>query len=337
MKDKETLIAYGLAAVGVIALLWLVPPVGIVAAFIALALIPPWGRGLIERAVISAIAVLGIIAVAFPREGGTPITPESARITLSLLVIAAVALRLIPNLRTVPLPRIGTSDLAIIAAAVIGWIWLTGAFWNAEPAQLISGLFFSGWDNQGHFLPFANTYMQQSTTWSTIDGTIAWNQWYPALHSTLWALGEQAINGAGASRLDLLWPYVTWNAVSFVASFAALAYVAGDLAGRITTTHKAWARFLAVGAVALFGLLGSPALLYNAGFTNFVMGVAVLATAAYLSARSMRSARTLGWFLVPAAGIAVLGLWTPLILGLVPAGIVVLIALWRMPELVRHI
>ena len=61
------------------------------------------------------------------------------------------------------------------------------------------------------------------------------------------------------------------------------------------------------------------------------MGLALVLTASYLSARSVRSARTLGWFVVPAAGIAVLGLWTPLIITLVPAGLVVLIVLWRGP------
>ena len=328
---NKTIGTYAIVAAVVIAALWVIPPVGVMAALLALAVIPPWGRGLIERAAISTIVGLAIISLAFPREGATPVTPESARLTLTVLLIAAVALRLIPRLRDVPLPRIGISDMAIITFAIIGWIWLTSAYWNVEPEQMISGLFFSGWDNQGHLVPFANTYMQQSTTWTTIDGTIAWNQWYPALHSTLWALGELAVNGAGASRVELLWPYVTWNAISFVASFAALAYVAGDLAARLVTTYKSWARLLAVGAVALFGLLGSPALLYNSGFTNFVMGVALVVTATYLSARSMRSARILGWFLIPAAGIAVLGLWTPLIIALVPAGIVVLIALWRGP------
>ena len=330
---NRALATYAIVAAAVIALVWVIPPVGVVAALIALAVIPPWGRGLIERAAISTIVILGIVSLAFPREGATPVTPESARLTLTALLIAAVALRLTPKLRDVPLPRIGISDIAIIAAAIVGWIWLTSAYWNVAPEQMISGLFFSGWDNQGHLLPFANTYMQQSTTWTTIDGSIAWNQWYPALHSTLWALGEQAINGAGATRLELLWPYVTWNAISFVTSFAALAYVAGDLAGRLVRTYQPWARLLAVGAVALFGLLGSPALLYNSGFTNFVMGVAVVATATYLSARSQHSARTLGWFLVPAAGIATLGLWSPLVLGLVPAGVVVLVALWRTPEI----
>ena len=334
---NRALATYAIVAAAVIAAVWVIPPVGVVAALIALAVIPPWGRGLIERAAISTIVILGIVSLAFPREGATPVTPESARLTLTALLIAAVALRLIPKLRDVPLPRIGISDIAIIAAAIIGLIWLTSAYWNVAPEQMISGLFFSGWDNQGHLLPFANTYMEQSTTWTTIDGTIAWNQWYPALHSTIWALGELAVNGAGAARVELLWPYVTWNAVSFVASFAALAYVAGDLAARIVTTHKSWARFLAVGAVALFGLLGSPALLYNSGFTNFVMGVALVVTATYLSARSMRSSRTLGWLLIPTAGIAALGLWTPLIIALVPAGVVVLIALWRGPGINDHL
>jgi hypothetical protein len=50
---------------------------------------------------------------------------------------------------------------------------------------------------------------------------------------------------------------------------------------------------------------------------------------AYASARSWRSARTLGWFLVPLGALTIIGLWTPLVLGLVPSGIVVAIALLK--------
>ena len=333
MTNRDTLVAHGLAAVGVVVLLWLVPPVGVVAALIGLALVPPWGRGLVERALISAVVSLGIVALAFPRDSGVPITPESSRLLLAALVVGAVLLRLVPKLRVVPLPRIGLSDLLIVGVAVVGWIWMTSAYWDQDVVGTLSGLFWTGWDNQGHFLPFANTYEAQATAWTTIDGSTAWNQWYPALHSTVWALGEQAIHGAGATRLELLWPYVTWNALSFAASIAALAYVAGDLAARLVRTNRSWARLLAVGAVACFGLLGSPALLYNSGFTNFMMGGALVVTASYLSARSMKAASTHGWFLIPAAGIAVLGLWTPLFLGLAPAGLVVAVALWRTPQM----
>jgi hypothetical protein len=59
------------------------------------------------------------------------------------------------------------------------------------------------------------------------------------------------------------------------------------------------------------------------------MGVAVVTSASYLSVRSMRSARTLGWFLVPLAAVATIALWTPLVITLIPAGVVVAVALLR--------
>jgi hypothetical protein len=81
--------------------------------------------------------------------------------------------------------------------------------------------------------------------------------------------------------------------------------------------------------MAAWLFLGSPQFLFNSGFTNFVMGVAVVTSASYLSVRSMRSARTLGWFLVPLAAVATIALWTPLVLTLVPAGVVVSVTLIR--------
>ena len=146
------------------------------------------------------------------------------------------------------------------------------------------------------------------------------------------ALAEQAwrVVDAPLDRPGLLWPFVQWNAILFALSLAALAWVAGDLAARLGgRDRERWTRPLATGGFAAFALLGSPALLYNSGFTNFVIGVVVVVVAAYLGARSWRSARTLGWFVVPLAAVAVIGLWTPLALGLVPTGIFVAIALFR--------
>jgi hypothetical protein len=81
--------------------------------------------------------------------------------------------------------------------------------------------------------------------------------------------------------------------------------------------------------MAAWVVLGSPQYLFNAGFTNFAMGASLVAVASYLVVRSQRGARTLGWFVIPLAAISVVGLWTPLALGLVPAGIVVAICLLR--------
>jgi hypothetical protein len=110
-----------------------------------------------------------------------------------------------------------------------------------------------------------------------------------------------------------------------------LAWIAGDLARRVSGKKYAkQASVLAVFATGMFTLLGSPALFFNAGFTNFVLGVTIIATASYISARSVRSAVTYGWFVIPAATVVVINLWTPMVIGLIPAGVVVLIAMWTL-------
>ena len=228
----------------------------------------------------------------------------------------------------IPKPTISDGIAALLA--VVSAYWLMAAYLGRNAYEVVSGLFFSGWDNQGHFTTFANTYEVGSTTWPTVDGSIAWNQWYPSLHTTVWALAELG-SRASSTLLDrpgLLMPFVQWSAVTFALCLAALAWVAGDIAARFGGRERErWARPLAVGAFAVFALLGSPAFLYNRGFTNFMMAVTVVVVVAYLSARSLHSARVLGWFLVPLGGLAVIGLWTPLALGIVPSAVVVAIAL----------
>jgi hypothetical protein len=241
------------------------------------------------------------------------------------------------NRSTLPRPTLVDG---LVAALVVGLgAWLVAAYIGQTPERILSGLFFTGWDNQGHFTPFANTIEVGATAWPTADGSVAWNQWYPSLHSTLWALAQLASQGAAevGSRVDLLRPYVAWTAASFAVSMGALAWIAGDLTGRLAKAAglraalvTRWAPALAVLAFAGFALLGSPQLLYNYGFTNFVMATATMALAAYLSARSWRSARVLGWFLIPLAALAINGMWTPLVLGLLPSAVVVAVAIFRL-------
>ena len=325
------LIAISAATAIVIAAIWLLPAVGFVAALILLVLLPPWGRSLTERAVVSGVVLLGMVAIAFPRAGSMPVTTASARFAFTLILLGVLALRLVPALRDVRIPRPTVTDAMAAVLALASAAWLMAAYVGRSTVEIVSGLFFSGWDNQGHFTTFANTYESASTTWPTIDGAIAWNQWYPSLHTTMWSLAELAVRPVAPllDRPGLLWPFVQWSAISFALCLVALAWVASDLAARIAGQGKAWAGPVAFGLFSLFALLGSPALLFNAGFTNFMMGVTVVVVAAYVGARSLRSARMLGWFLVPLAALAAIGLWTPLVLGLVPSGIVVAVALLK--------
>lgn len=316
----------GLIAIG---LLWLLPSVGLFVALAAFAFLPPWGRTYTERAVISIIVMLGVIAIVFPRNSSVPIDATTARMAFTGFIVLAVALRFIPRLRSVEFPRVTVPDALILLLFVGSSFWLVSAYLGADSSQVLSGLFMSGWDNHGHFSPFANTYVSQQTAWSTIDGSTAWNQWYPAVHSTTWTLAEMAADGDQLSRLQLLAPYLQWSALSFAAAMATIAWVAGDMAQRITRTSKSVAAVVAILITGAFTVLGSPAFLFNLGFTNFAMGVALVLAASYVSTRSVRSSVTLGWFVVPLAIIATIGLWTPLVLGLVPAGVVVTWRLWR--------
>ena len=337
-RSRGQRIALAVATVIAVALLWLIPPIGFVACAVMLVIAPPWGRSLAERGFISLLLALGATAIAFPRASSVPITPVSAHAALTLFTVVAVGLSLVGPGRKTRVPKLRLPDVLIGIFAAGTALWLMAAYIGRNSYEIVSGLFFTGWDNQGHFTPFANTIEAGSTTWPTFDGTIAWNQWYPSLHSTMWSLAQLA-SQAGSEILDrpaLLWPYVQWTSISFALSLAALAWVASDLTRRCTPLVGVRSRFvrrsaptIALLAFAAFALLGSPTQLFNSGFTNFMMAVAVTTLTAYLSARSWRSARALGWILIPLGALAVNALWTPLVLGLVPSAVIVLIALGR--------
>ena len=323
----------GALAVLASAMLWVAPVAGVVLFAVVVATVPPWGRTFAERAIVSTIVVVGATAVLFPRAGSTPVNDISVRVFLTIVMVVLVALNFLPTARRMPFPRPRVVDGLLLILVVTLWLLLVTPFIVGTNADVISGLYFAGWDNHGHYTTFANTYMSESTTWPTTDGSVAWNQWYPSLHSTLWALGTFLVSGAGLGRVGLLIPYVQWSAATFVMSIGALAWVATDIAERwvkrVARRRAMWASGVAFGVFAAWVFLGSPQFLFNAGFTNFVMGAALMGTASYLAVRSPRGARTLGWFIVPLAAVATIGLWTPLVLGLVPAGVIVAVAMIR--------
>ena len=333
-RAKRDVVVLAVLAVIAIALLWLVPPAGFVLTVGLLVVAPPVGRSYAERGIVTGIVLIGVIAIAFPRGGQTPVNELTAHLLLAVALIVAVGLRALPRLRApLALPRLTDALLLGLGATIA--VWLMSAYFGASPSGLLSGLFFSGWDNQGHFLPFANTVTAGSLHWPTLDGSTAWNQWYPAVHTAAWSLAEMATQLQPMSdRVDLLFPFVRWTALSFALSMTILAWIAADIAERVARiVHSAqlrrYAPPIAVLGFSSFALFGSPTLLFNAGFTNFVMGVAVTAGTAYVSARTWRNARRIGWLVIPLGTTAVVGLWTPLALGIVPAGVIVLVSLWR--------
>jgi hypothetical protein len=279
---KTPTIIRGAFLVAAIALLWLAPPVGFVAVAILFVILPPWGRTLTERAVISGIVLLGLTGVVFPRASDVlPVNHLSARLFFAGVLIAAVALRLIPRLRSAPYPRPRALDAVVgLFVLVAAWIPIS-AFRGASLEGTVSSLFHNGWDNHGHFTMFSNTFTQQSTLWQTIDGSVAWNQWYPSLHGTFWSLTQFAISDATPGRFALVEPFAIWQAATFAVCLGALAWISGDLAGRIAKYFELPRYAAVVGAIGfmIFGFLGSVQLLLTAGFTNFFIAVSLVAAA----------------------------------------------------------
>ena len=339
MKPEERLRAVRIAVAVIaplcIAALWLVPPIGLLACALALMLVPTWGRSIAERSVISALVFLGVISVLYSRLAALPVNSLYAHLLISALVLLAVGLRIRHPDATPLMPRPAVSDALLLLLALGLGYWLLRGYYAQSLYATVSGLFFSGWDNQGHFTSFANTYVAGSTVWPTVDGSLAWNQWYPNLHATVWSLGQYATGIAPSTRAGLLQPYVVWSALTFVACMTSLAWLAGDIARRWATARDRSPRearlaaSVAVVVVAAWALLGSPQLLFNAGFTNFTLAVTVVVVGSWLCLRSWHAAGSLGPFVAPLACTIVISLWTPLVLCLLPAAVVVLVALWR--------
>ncbi len=329
MTTRSLVIVNAAALIALIALI-AVPTVGLVLVALALIVLPPWGRTYAERAVISGVVLVGVIAIIFPRAGAIAFDRVSASVLFGGLLVLSMLLRFIPSVRSRAMPRLNGVDVVAGLATVLVAAVPIKTYFGLTSEQAVASLFQTGWDNQGHFVPFANTVMQGGSQWVTADGSIAWNQWYPAVHTNLWSLGQVLVGTDTPDRISLVIPYAMWVALSFAACVGVFTWIAGDLAkvlarkAELSKKSVAAAGIFAALGVALFGIFGSIQYLYSAGFTNFVMAVAVVAATTYLSAKE--PAR-LGWFILPLGALATVGLWTPLVIALVPAGIVIAIKL----------
>jgi hypothetical protein len=331
MKTRSLIVVNLLAAIVIIALI-VSPVIGFILVALALITLPPWGRGYAQRGVISGLVLVGVIALVFPRAGSLPIDQVSASMLFGGVLAVAMLLRLIPVVRKAPMPRVSGIDVVVGVFTAVVAVVPIHAYWGTTSEQALSALFQTGWDNQGHFVPFSNTVMAGSAQWVSVDGSVPWNQWYPAVHTNLWSLTQVLVGSGTPDRISLVIPYAILVALSFAAAVGVLIWISGDLAKRLARNFELSQRqvsaagILAALATGLFGVLGTIQFLYSAGFTNFVMAVAVVSATSYLAATNPVR---LGWFVLPLGALAAVGLWTPLVLALVPAGLVVAYSLVR--------
>ncbi len=299
-----------------------------------LVLLPPWGRSLTERAVVSGVVLLGVVAIVFPRAGSMPVTSTSVRLFLS----AAGAGRPRPAAGAAPARRADPAPdperrhrrAARGGQRLLAHVGVHRPIDDRDrqrPVLQRLGQPRALHHVRQHVRVGEHDVADRSTGRSPgTSGTRrctrrsgrspSWRRTRCRRCSTGRRCCGRTCSGARSPSPCASSPSPGWPATSRPAS-------------AVGTARRGRGRWRSA-AMALFGLLGSPALLFNAGFTNFMMGVTVVVVVGLRRApAASRSARTLGWFIVPLGAMAVIGLWTPLVLGLVPTGVVVAIALLK--------
>lgn len=310
---------------------WLLPVLGLAAAVVFVVLVAPIGSRLKERAAASVVLALSILAVLALLPGLLDLNWWTSRALVCGVVFAVIVARLLRKTTDAPfLPRCYWSDaIGVVAGGVVG-LMIVLPFVGASPGGIISGLLTS-WDLWAHFAFFANTYEAGTSAWQTADPSGAYGVGYPQLPFVVWTVLQWLVQGSSDTldREQLLLPYVTWIATTVAACATLLTWFAGDVAERLGLARsRGMARLLAsvaMGVLVIFGSLGTYA---SAGHANFLLGVCLVAIASYWALVPECAPREVGWLMVPGAALCAIALWPPLVLGVAPAGVGVIVSLW---------
>ena len=339
-RDRAFVVAVALL-IGSAVLLWILPAIGVIAAFGCGMLLAPWGRRLGERLIISTIVGSGIIALLFVvmTATGLIVPPLGWRALLTVLLLGEVVL--LRRSRSAPLfPRLGADDALGLGTAAAMFALLFVPYATVSVERILNGL-LEFWargeiahDHSSHLPMFAQTIRAQSWAFTglTTDPFLAT---YPRLHVAIWSVGEWA-SGVSPSvpGLELVRPYAAWTALTTALSAAILVWSAGlaarALTGRLTPSPVVrLAAGLAAVITALWCVLGSLALMSDFAASNYLLGTSAVIGATTFSVRSRAAMIRLGWFVLPVAALMATYLYTPLALCLLIPCVIVLVTLAR--------
>lgn len=289
--------------------------------------VAPWGRGLGERVTVSVLLVVAGVALVFT---GLTVTnrslgPDGWRLTLSVALVST-AVVVARGRRARVLPVVGGSDLVGLGSGAIVAAMVGLPFRSVSPEAAVTTM-LQYWDNTSHLIMLNQVGATGSWNTSSLGEDVAF-PFYPQLHVALWSVAEWVTgSGLGSAGYDSVGPYVMWSAVTLGVAVTLLCWSAASVAGTLIRGSRSGRSRAATFAAAFVGLwctLGSLGRMWDYGFANFLLAAALTTAATGIAMRSRTSTVELGWFVVPAAIVAVMGLYQPLALGLIPAAVVVL-------------
>lgn len=310
-----------LAGLILLAMVWILPMLGLPLALAALVLLAPVGDMLQDRLTVLAVLLLGAAAAAFS-VAQLPVTLFTVQILGSLGVLALGAgVILMPAKVAIP------TEPATWVIVVIGVVLMGVMAWplaGYSPAQVLSYLAI-GWDHSSHFAIFLGSFEQGATHFVTDDGDFAFGVSYPSVLTWLWAAMVPLVPWAGTAPAELVPVYAVFSAATTTLGLMMLCALTADMARQVTTLRRGGPAAGALVSGVLF-IVGTATLFQDHGHVNFMMAVVVGLTGGWYSVRFVMAGRPILSWAVLLAGAIFTGLTYPPVAALLAApAIVVLI------------
>ena len=300
-----------------------VPVLGGVA-LVLLLVITPWAQPLAVRVMVWMVVVLALAGVAVRL---APVTwgalPTTALVLCLLLAHVVVAFRWRPDAPlapTLPLP-----DGLVLMVGVAAVLMLGIPYIGASADEVMLDL-ARGYDTVNHFTVVANMLAEGGL--GQDSGS------YPVgVHAAI--AGAAHLSGVGGAR-DIIHPFAWSLVLATGASATVLGWIAvrvAESAGPEEASHsRSSLAALGFGAVVLLG--GSLAAPFELGHAVFVVAATAGVAASWLALSPSwhTSPMPLRVGILLIGGVALLGAYPPLLVGLGPAGLVVLLHTWASRE-----
>jgi hypothetical protein len=329
-------VAVAVAALAALMLLLRVAPVvGALAAAGLFLAVAPIGPRVGDRLVATVCLTYGLLAlfVVFGDHAGVRLDAWTARALASVWALsAAVALLFRGRLRCA-VAGMDWATLPLVLTALGAWL-LTGALALGRAQEAVVGALQGiGWDHQSHFAIFTSFY-RLGGTWRPESGlTQPFFDSYPPLEGAMASWWAWLRHGEVLLPSQLPAHYLQVSAIGGALALGLLAWVASRAAGAVLpagdATWKAGA-FTALAGVAVGGyLLFGPVLtFFDHGFSNFLLAVALATACSWVAIEATeRGEWVLAAALLTATTASLSLLWTPLVLMLGPAALVLAQAL----------
>jgi hypothetical protein len=328
--------SYAAVAVAVLASvlgLLFVPWLGALSALALFVAVVPLGARASTRLVASLVLCFGTLGAALAvgeTWGVRVLSTDRVRLMfLGLVVLAAAFVLLGVARRTgLSLARPDLGLVPLVAVPLLGW-WATGhPASGVRLGQEVGGLMALGWDHQSHFSIFAALFEQGGVFRSGPPEDASMFLGYPPLAGGIGVALTTLVTSSPLDPTALLPLYVQSSGLLFGLAAGMLAWT-GAAAGRRVFRDDGRPRQAGVAALfaglatGLYVILGPTFAFFDYGFTNFLFAVAVAAAASFVAVVELDRHELVGACVAVAATAAMGLLWTPLVLLIVPAGVVI--------------